>query len=201
MGKTNLEGMQEKMIGRLGEEPGKRIAEAMAKEYRSLRSEVTAYPKEFHRHLDRNIFPVVATFRVLTGEGMSRTEAAKLAGEVYLELMERPRDLIQKVCKIPGVYRSMPFLWKILVPKLFPESAGFRFTLYPTDSSRVEIDMTVCPYYEACQKLDAPEVAEIFCTTDDICYGQMHEKLIWNRTQTIARGGKFCDFDVFIKKE
>lgn len=200
MGKTNLQGMQEEMVKRLGEEQGTRVGKAMAQEYGCLCSDVSEYPKDFVRHLHNNIFPVVATFRVLQKEGRTREEAAKIANDAFLELMKQPRDMIQKMCKIPGVYRLMPFLWKKLMPKLFPESAGFRFRNYPTDSKRVKFDMTECPYYKACQKLDCLEVAETFCTTDDVCYSAMHANLFWNRTKTIARGGDFCDFDIIVRK-
>ncbi|MBQ6608822.1 MAG: L-2-amino-thiazoline-4-carboxylic acid hydrolase [Oscillospiraceae bacterium] len=33
-----------------------------------------------------------------------------------------------------------------------------------------------------------------FCDADDICYGNMHPKLIWGRTKTIGRGDECCNF-------
>ena len=50
-----------------------------------------------------------------------------------------------------------------------------------------------------CKELDCVELAETFCATDDLCYGNMHPKLIWNRTKTMARGADVCDFDLYIK--
>ena len=46
--------------------------------------------------------------------------------------------------------------------------------------------------------MGCPEHTTIFCNTDDCCYGNMHPKLQWNRTQTIGRGGGLCDFDIVV---
>ncbi|MCR5053314.1 MAG: L-2-amino-thiazoline-4-carboxylic acid hydrolase [Lachnospiraceae bacterium] len=39
-----------------------------------------------------------------------------------------------------------------------------------------------------------------FCDADDICYGNMHPKISWDRTKTIGHGDGVCDFKVHIKK-
>ncbi len=62
-------------------------------------------------------------------------------------------------------------------------------------------DMTVCPYVETCKKYGCPELAQFFCKSDDICYGNMHPKLVWGRTKTLGTGGDCCDFSLWIKEE
>ena len=108
--------------------------------------------------------------------------------------------MIRKLCKIPGFYRLVPRIWKKAAFQLFGPEAGFASVLYDTPGSEVKFDMTACPYFETCKKLGCPEIAPIFCRSDDICYGHMHRKLIWNRTKTLARGGDCCDFDLYVKK-
>lgn len=39
-----------------------------------------------------------------------------------------------------------------------------------------------------------------FCNADDISYGNMHHKLYWGRTKTLARGNEWCDFIMEIHK-
>ena len=73
-------------------------------------------------------------------------------------------------------------------------------SFYPTDGHRAKFDMQQCPYFQICQELQCMELAPTFCETDDICYGNMHPRLIWNRTKTLARGGDCCDFDLYVKK-
>ena len=197
--KTRFQEMQEQMNRRFGSEQGQRIAGRMTQEYEKLCREYANQPKALVNHTHHNIFPVVTAFRALLAEDMERSEAAKVAGDAFLELMEVPAQAIRKMLKLPGLYRLMPWIWKTFVPKMFSEEAGFRSCFYPTDGKQVKFDMLACPYRQVCQELDCEELASVFCTTDDVCYGQMHPHLIWNRTKTLARGGDKCDFDLFIR--
>ena len=45
-----------------------------------------------------------------------------------------------------------------------------------------------------------PEIVKGFCDADDICYGNMHPKISWDRTKTIGYGDDICDFKVHIKE-
>lgn len=198
MKKTRFEQMQEEMLRRFGPEQGIRIVQYMKKEYQNLSDAYADRPKALEPHTQKNIFPVVTAFRALLAEGMERTQAAQQAREAFLGLMDAPADAIRKILKFPGLYRLMPWLWKNLICKMFSEDAGFRYRFHPTDGRRVKFDMLECPYFHICQELDCQELASTFCTTDDICYGHMHPKLIWNRTKTLARDGDPCDFDLYI---
>ena len=62
------------------------------------------------------------------------------------------------------------------------------------------IDMIVCPYFSNCVKYGCTELGTAFCDSDDISYGNMHPKLFWGRTKTLARGNECCDFILEIRK-
>ena len=197
---TRFEAMQEKSAEGFPKEQGDRIKSTMKKEYDRLIEENKDIPESFISHTRNNIFPVAAAFKAFLNEGMDRDEAAKKANDCFLSLMEDIAVSIRKMMKIPGMYHLMPFMWKTAMPKLFREDSGFGFSFYPTGKDEVKFDMTNCPYYNICKKLDLLEIAPTFCSSDDICYGNMHPRLIWNRTKTIARGGDCCDFDLYVKK-
>ena len=198
MKKTRLEQMQEQMIYKLEFQHGQRVASAMEEEYRILCRSDADYPQDLIRHLHKNIFPVAAAFRALMRYGMERDKAAELTQTAFLELMAKPAAVIRRFCRIPGVYRLIPGIFAKFMPKLFKADAGFVFRFHPSDRNKVKFDMIDCPYCRVCSKIDCPELAAAFCTTDDICYGNMHPRLSWNRTQTIARGGDICDFELEI---
>ena len=197
---TRLEQMQNQIAAHFDEEQGIRITRYMQNEYDKLCSEFANQHKAMEPHTHKNIFPVVTAFRALLAEGMERKEAAELVQSCFLKLMGEPAESIRKIMKFPGLYRLMPRLWKTFTTKLFREDAGFRFNFYPSDSKRVKFDMLACPYLKACEQLDCLELAPAFCMSDDICYGNMHPNLIWNRTKTLAINGEPCDFDLYIKK-
>ena len=201
MKQTRLEQMQQQMRNRFGPEQGQRIAQKMQTEYDSLCAAFSDQPKAMENHTHNNIFPVAAAFLAMMQEGVERTRAAELASDSFLELMQDSAEAIRNLMKIPGLYHAMPWLWKKLMPRMFTESAGFRFRFYPTGGNEVKFDMLECPYLQVCRKIGCPELAPIFCATDDTCYGHMHPKLIWNRTKTLARGGDLCNFDLYISSK
>lgn len=64
----------------------------------------------------------------------------------------------------------------------------------------MSFDMTECPYHKKCVHYGCPEIVKGFCDADDICYGNMHPKISWDRTKTIGRGDDVCDFKVHIRE-
>lgn len=50
-------------------------------------------------------------------------------------------------------------------------------------------------------KYGCPELTQFFCKSDDICYGNLHPKLVWARTKTLGMGGDCCDFKLYMKGE
>ena len=200
MKQTRFEAMQIEVARHFEKEQGERITCAMKAEYDQLCQKFEIQKDPMEKHKRNNIYPVVTAFHALIEEGMTRDEAAAFSNDCFLVLMEEPKKMIQKMMKIPGAYHLMPTLWKKLMPKLFSPASGFVFNIHPTGKDRVRFDMEACPYLQACRELDCMELAPTFCATDDLCYGNMHPKLIWNRTKTLARGGNLCDFDLYIKK-
>lgn len=199
MKQTRFEQMKHQILNHIDAEPGARVVSRMEEEYEILCRNDSEKSPDLIRHLHNNIYPVVAAFRALMAVGMPREEASALAQNTFLELMEAPAASIRKLCRIPGFYRMVPWLFAKLMPRLFKKEAGFAFTFHPAEPGHVRFDMKACPYWEACQELNCPEIAPVFCTTDDICYGNMHPNLFWNRTKTIARGGDLCDFNLQVR--
>ena len=146
MKKTRLSQMQDQMVRKLGEERGGRISQAMEQEFAVLCQNDGNKPKDMVHHLHNNIYPVVAAYRTLMADGMAQEEASELAQSAFLELMEEPKASIQKLCRIPGVYRLIPLLFEKLMPVLFKKEAGFEFVYHPTNHRRARFDMLACPY-------------------------------------------------------
>lgn len=201
MKQTRFMQMKDQMLARYGQQDGEKLVQLMEQEYEKLSSDYADRPSSLQNHLHNNIFPVVTAFHALIAMGKSRQQAADEAGAVFLKLMDDIADSIRRALKVPGLHRLIPWIFKTMMPKLFTEDAGFRFTFHPTDRHRATFDMQECPYLQVCRELDCPEIAPVFCATDDTCYGNMHPNLIWNRTKTLARGGDCCDFDLYLQKK
>ena len=64
----------------------------------------------------------------------------------------------------------------------------------------VRFDMVHCPYNDACVRYRCPEIVRGFCDADDVCYGDIHPKIAWQRTKTLGYGFDCCDFKVRVKE-
>lgn len=74
------------------------------------------------------------------------------------------------------------------------ERGGFRFHLVKNDSTGSEFHVLQCPYYDFCATYQCQELVPVFCECDDIVYGNIHPLLRWERTETLGRGQKRCNF-------
>ena len=191
--------MQNQMRKMADQDKVDKIIIDMAKEYDELCEKYKDLPADFIHHTHNNIFPVVITYDALMNNGYSKEDALNLTEKAFLDLMNEPAEAICKMMKVPGLYNIMPWLWKVLMPKLFSEQAGFAYQ-YHEQPKGIKFDIIKCPYLTLCEKLGYPELAPIFCATDDLCYSHMHKYLKFTRTNTMARGAELCDFDLKIDK-
>ena len=106
----------------------------------------------------------------------------------------RLKKIFVGLLHIPGLYRKIPAIFAEQTPKLFGTTAGFAATEIQTTGGVWRIDMTKCPYHDACVQYGCPELCRCFCDSDDITYDGMHPKLLWYRTKTLGRGDDCCDF-------
>ena len=96
--------------------------------------------------------------------------------------------------KFPGFYKKVPDIFCKQTPKLFGTAAGFAAKEIQTGGGVWRIDMTQCPYHDACVRYGCQELCPSFYDSDDITYDGLHPKLCWHRTKTLGRGDECCDF-------
>lgn len=158
--------------------------------------------KALKTHLAQ-ILPCIAFYEILIEKEGSKDKALSIYGDWALLKIEKVAKVIPKIMKFPGLYKTMPKLFDLMLDKLFGAAAGFESKTVPEMSGQKVFarDMIVCPYVETCKKYNCLEIAQFFCKSDDIIYGNMHPKLLWGRTKTLGTGGDCCDFRLYIKSE
>ena len=167
--------------------------------YEVLCAENADEPKAVQTHTRSRIYPAIAVFESLVAARVSREDAAQLILDFYMKRAQKPAKAIQKLLKIPGLYRVVPELFLIGVNKMFGPDAGFKAKHHETEQGCFRIDMLECPYRNICRKYGCPEIVPAFCASDDVAYGNMHPKLLWGRTKTLARGDEYCDFKLTVE--
>lgn len=151
------------------------------------------------QHTEGMIYAGVSLYQALQEKGVAPEEALAQTDRIFQDFSKGAAEKIRKLLKVPGLYRKVPWIFRTATQKKYSAESGFEMKFYDVGKRRVKFDVTICPYYNTCMALGCPELTTIFCNTDDCCYGNMHPKLKWNRTQTIGRGGALCDFDIVVE--
>lgn len=165
-----------------------------------LRRENAGVSKEKRRHLESQILPGIAAYEALRIV-MPQEEALQAVHGFVEERAWKLRKIILGLMRLPGLYRRVPDIFAKKTPRLFGASAGFAATEIRTSGGVWRIDMTKCPYHDACVRYGCPELCHCFCDSDDITYNEMHPKLLWHRTTTLGRGGDRCDFCLQLRED
>ena len=173
---------------------------ALEKRLAELREENAGATSEEKFHLESQILPGIAAYQVLQTVLPPEEALATLHGYVE-ERAWKLRKGILGLMRIPGLWRRVPGLFAKGTRKFFGSAAGFAARELEVTGAVWRIDMTKCPYHDACVRYGCPELCPCFCDSDDITYGDLHPRLLWRRTETLGRGGGRCDFCLKIKED
>lgn len=184
-----------------GSELTERILKKAEEYYKQLLEENSNESKAVRTHTAGKIYPCISLYRAMTDNGIEKKTAEEFLDRTHSIRAEKDAVSIQRLMKIPGLYRLMPRIFRLVTLNQFGEAAGFKARFYPEGSKRVKFDMTKCLYCDVCRKNGVPELTKCFCHTDDVVDGHMHPKLIWNRTKIMGDGGDVCDFDLYIEEK
>lgn len=169
------------------------LTAAFTKRLQELRRENAGATKEKQRHLEGQILPGIAAYETL--QTVLPKEEALQTVHGYVERRAwRLKRIFLRLMRIPGLYRRVPGIFSRQTPKLFGKTAGFAAREIQTTGGVWRIDMTRCPYHDACVHYGCPELCPSFCDSDDITYDGLHPRLCWRRTKTLGRGDDCCDF-------
>lgn len=182
---------------RWGDAQAEALTEKLTTRVEALRRPYADAPKAKMRHLDRMILPTIAGYEIFRRE-LPDAEALEAARAMVLTGVPEMAETMRKIFRIPGLYRLVPRLFAKVADKKFGTRAGFRAKKYEVEHAW-RIDMTACPYWDACREHGCPELCTAFCDSDDLAYDNLHPKLCWHRTKTLGRGGDCCDFSMSVK--
>ena len=194
-----LTGAVSAMEKQYGVEKTDAIIEDAWRRYAEIVDENADEPKKMYMHTRKRIYPAIAAFDAMTGNGISREEAAAFLNRYYEKRAAGVGAKIRGAMKIPGLYKLVPRFFAKMTKSSFGEDCGFRADWIRTEQEEMRFDMLACPYQDTCVKYGCPEIVAGFCRADDEAYGHMHPKLKWGRTKTLGQGGDCCDFRLTIE--
>lgn len=151
------------------------------------------------KHTRNNIYPTISFYKAVLEITERKEDAYSFIADNFNRQAKNANQSLRLLCKIPFSYKLVPFVMTKIIHNIYGRKSGFDMIEYPSEKGKCHIDMTVCPYFSSCVKYGCIELGTVFCNADDIAYGNMHPKLFWGRTKTLARGNECCDFILEIR--
>ena len=105
------------------------IIEDAWRRYAEIVNENADEPKKMYMHTRKRIYPAIAAFDAMTGNGISREEAAAFLNRYYEKRAAGVGAKIQGAMKIPGLYKLVPKFFAKMTKSSFGEDCGFRAML------------------------------------------------------------------------
>lgn len=151
-------------------------------------------PKAVTMHTVEKIYPCIAFYKAVSEYTNASEKAYAIVEEHFEKECTITAQKLQKLCRIPFIYKFVPRIMAGIIHRYFGIPSGFEMLNHDTKWNVCHIDMIKCPYFSVCSEHGCPELTTVFCNADDIAYGNMHSKLSWERTKTLGRGHDCCDF-------
>lgn len=197
--KTNFRDLEKVCIQKYGQDEGKLIfeeAEKLLKQY--LEKADYRNSEAVKWHMMQNIFPILAYYKALLLNGMSKEEAYKdvLDQTQRQALVKKLQN--KRLSHLPGFYHIFRIGVKRVMSKQYPE-AGWETKWVTNNAKKVEFHLKRCVYYETVTAYGCPELCTVFCKNDVTAFSGYMPKIAFKRNGTIAEGKKMCDFH-FIKQ-
>lgn len=143
-------------------------------------------------HLVQGILPGLAYYQILREDGKSQESALEKIDQVFKEMYAGYVKSMQRLGRLPLFYPILRAYIRTAM-KEYPAD-GWEMVWQQVDDEAIRFRMNTCFYYNTLSFYGAPELTASYCQIDDNIYGNMSSQVLWQRTQTIARGAEFCDF-------
>lgn len=193
LGNPHFKKMQEVLNDRLGFEAGSIMIGMIRKRTEHLFSAEMQETETDRDELYGYILPSIAAYTILC-ELLGSEKALDMFRSFYLSVAYNGAKKLREMAQDQDFLFHFPHQMAENKSKQPTNSGGFIFQLIRDDQTGSEFHVLKCPYYEYSLKYGCQELVSTFCDCDDICYGNIHPKLKWNRTETIDRGDPLCDF-------
>lgn len=150
-------------------------------------------------HMTQNIFPMLAYYKALLLNGLSKENAYKDVLDQTQRYALAKKLQNKRLSHIPGFYQLFRIGVKRVMAKQYPIE-GWEKEWITNNGKEVHFNLKRCVYYETLAAYGCPELCTVFCKNDVTAFSGYSPKVIFKRNGTIAEGKKMCDFH-FIKQQ
>ncbi len=172
-------------------------AEALTTKIKAKEKELAAeyrdkLPADQLKRAVNGIFPFIAAYKVLRGEGWSTFDAITMARRMLYQFVSWKQPMYFRMHEAGSSFEKLA---EDNV-KYMAQDTSLVSTIERQTETEHFFTVHKCLYFTLCTEQGVPEIATIFCDADYVIMGLVRNvKLI--RTTTIGRGDACCDFHLF----
>jgi hypothetical protein len=144
-------------------------------------------------HMRLIILPGLSYYRSLLGFDIPKEDAIRYVSAELTLAAEKQKQRYLSLRGIPFLYPLFRLAARFIMSAGFPP-AGWDTTWMKADREEISFTITKCVYCDVLKEYGAFELTPIFCEADDIKFKGLEPYILFKRTETLARGGKQCDF-------
>ena len=186
--------VQRELLKLKGDEAAGQLTAAAQEIYRDLYKARSRFlSPAVNIHVTSNMLPALALYRALLDAGDSQEEALGVVDTILEAETRRLVRIVRLVKYFPEPFKVFGFLQRWVARIGFPPE-GWDIRYLQDDNQRVAYNIRRCVYVDVLTRFGAPELAPLFCKSDDRMFASMPESIRWQRTGTMANGAEYCDF-------
>ncbi len=145
-------------------------------------------------HVEMFVLPSCAIYFELI-DAFGKDEAFRMVDDYMAEYSANAAVAFKRIAALPGGRGLFMRVFGKVVRLAFGEKQGFKNELLEFTPSRIAYDVLACPYHRGFAQMGAPELCQLFCRNDEVCYGHL-DGIRFTRTGTLAKGADRCDFRI-----
>jgi hypothetical protein len=177
---------------------GQAVADAWADAVQQRYAELVSAAKlpqhpALRKHLEENILTGLAAYTVSRERGMSQEQALARMRDLNVASSRAERKMMELLGRLPFFYEMLRRLLHRIMTRDYPPE-GWNLEWVEVSDERLAFNMHSCFYLETYKAYGAPELAPLACEVDDLHFDGAWPTVRWERSGTLARGDKVCDF-------
>lgn len=149
-------------------------------------------PKGERLQVERFVLPTCAIYFELA-DAFGRGEAFRMVDDYMAEYSANAAKAFRVIVALPGGRGFFMRVFGKVVALAFGERQGYVNEMHECTAERIAYDVVACPYQRTFAQMGAPELCQLFCRNDEVCYGDL-DGIRFVRTGTLAKGASCCDF-------
>lgn len=191
---THFTFLQEDCISEFGQDEGTKIYNQSCELYSSMLENADYRNNESIKiHIVKNMFPMIAYYLTLQGQGYSKEEAYDLTLKETQKAAHIEKSKNESLAKLPFAYKIFKLFSKGVMKKMYPVE-GWDTEWVKFDNEEIHMNFKSCIYFELTTQFGCPELCTVFCKNDIVTFSGYEPKIHFVRNGTIAEGAFCCDF-------